>query len=175
MTSCMGRWNVVVDDVVHGQVALGDGVGAAGLVLVDQLVHVRSKHVLAVLVDVLLVNRVPEDGRAARCTAADANAREQLKSRDDGHREAPTAYGLPAKPCAEEASARGVHKRDDAADAGQALDASEAGASDSACGPCCLRSFGVALRRPGSSGSTPCSASPRATARNDPVEYDDAA
>merc|ERR1719502_579971 len=88
-------------------------------VLVHQLVHVGAEDVLGVLVDVHFVASLPEDGRAAGRAAADANAREKLKSRDDGHREAPSADGLAAQPRAEEASEGGVHKRDDAADGGR--------------------------------------------------------
>merc|ERR1719443_2448914 len=54
--------NVLVDVIVQGKVALGDGVGAVGLVLVDQLMHVRSEDMLGVLVDILFVGRLSEDG-----------------------------------------------------------------------------------------------------------------
>merc|ERR1719352_1582603 len=123
--------NVLVDHVVHWQVALGDGVGAAGLVLVGQLVHVTAQDVLGVLVDVGLVRGLAEDGRAAGRAAADAHAREELEGRDDGHREAPTADGLATEPRPEEASEGGIQERDDAADAGQALNAREDRARDS--------------------------------------------
>merc|ERR1719163_1767941 len=106
--------DVVVDVLVQRQVALGDGVGAAGLVLVNQLVHVAAENVLAVLVDVHLVPSLAEDGRAAGRAAADAHAREQLKGRADG---------LATQPRAEEARESGVDERDDAANAGQAFDA----------------------------------------------------
>merc|ERR1719378_1262275 len=109
--------NVLVDHVVHWQVALGDGVGAAGLVLVGQLVHVAAQDVLGVLVDVKLVRALAEDGRAAGRAAADAHAREELEGRDDGHREAPAADGLAAEPCPEEASEGCIEERDDTADA----------------------------------------------------------
>merc|ERR1719161_1471941 len=108
---------------MHGQVALRDGVGAAGLVLVDQLMHVRSHQVLGVLVDVLLVHLLTEDGRPAGRATADANAQAKLEDRDDCKREAPTADGLAAQPRPEEASHEAVDERADAADAGHALDA----------------------------------------------------
>merc|ERR1719399_1702276 len=167
--------NVLVDHVMHGQVTLGDGVGAAGLVLVDQLVHVRSKHVLAVLVDVHFISSLAEDGGAAGRATTDAHARKQLESRDDGHREAPTADGLATKPCPEEAREGGVQERDDTADAGQALDARETGASDSACRPCRRRTTFFALRRLRSGGGTASGASPCTAASDDPIEDDDAA
>merc|ERR1719387_2713689 len=119
--------DVVVDVIVQRQVALGDGVGAARLVLVDKFVHVAAENVLAVLVHVHLVASLAEDSRAAGRAAADAHAREKLKGRDDRHREAPAADGLAAQPRAEEARESGVNERDDAADARQALDAREAG------------------------------------------------
>merc|ERR1719199_1013633 len=119
---------VLVDVVVQRKVALGDWVGAVGLVLVHEFVHVAAEDMLGVLVDVLLVNRLPDDGRTARGAAADAHAREQLKGRDNRHRKAPAADGLAAQPRAEEARESGVDERDDAADAGQALDAREASA-----------------------------------------------
>merc|ERR1719321_2094087 len=123
--------HVLVEHVVHGQVALGDGVSAAGLVLVGQLVHVTAQDVLGVLVDVGLVGSLAEDGRAAGRAAADAHAREELEGRDDGHREAPAADSLAAEPCPKEASEGGIQERNDAADAGQALDAREDRARDS--------------------------------------------
>merc|ERR1719331_3127313 len=62
--------------VAHNrQVALGDGVGAARLVLVDHLVHVRPEDVLGVLINVLVVQSLPKDGRPAARAAADAHAR----------------------------------------------------------------------------------------------------
>merc|ERR1719446_1152251 len=82
---------VLVDVVVQRQVALGDGVGAIGLVLVDELVHVGSENVLGVLVHVLVVGDVAEDCCPTAGEAADAHARDQLKGRNDGHREAPAA------------------------------------------------------------------------------------
>merc|ERR1719446_951906 len=92
--------HVLVDRVMHRQVALGDGVGAVRLVLVDQLMHVRTKDVLGVLIDILFIPLLAQDGRstcrAAASRAADANAREQLKARYDGHRKAPAADGLAA-------------------------------------------------------------------------------
>merc|ERR1719409_1547748 len=108
---------------MHGQVALRDRVGAAGLVLVDQLMHVRSHQVLGVLVDVLLVHLLTKDGRAAGRATADANAQEKLEDRDDGQCEAPTADRLAAQPRPEEASHEAIDERADAADAGHALDA----------------------------------------------------
>merc|ERR1719326_736429 len=144
------------------------------LVLVDQLVHVRSKHVLAVLVDVLLVNRCPEDGRAAGGAAADAHACEQLQARDDGHREAPAADGLAAQPSPEKTRKGGVDQRDDTADAGQALDARKAGARNSPCRTRCLRTRRVALRRLRARSGTASSAGPRTAARDDPIKDDDA-
>merc|ERR1719238_761503 len=41
---------VVVDVIVQRQVAFGDGMGAAGLVLVDKLVHVAAEDMLGVFV-----------------------------------------------------------------------------------------------------------------------------
>merc|ERR1719261_607523 len=89
---------------MHGQVALRDGVGAAGLVLVDQLMHVLT-----------------EDGRPAGRATADANAQAKLEDRDDSQREAPTAHGLADQPRPEEASHEAIDERADAADAGHAL------------------------------------------------------
>merc|ERR1719379_507869 len=114
---------------IMGGAALGDGVGAVGLVLVDQLVHVGSENVLGVLVHVFVVRGVAEDCCSAACATANAHARQQLKGRDDRHREAPAADSLAAKPRPEETSEGGVDERDDAADAGQALNAREARAS----------------------------------------------
>merc|ERR1719198_2689101 len=108
---------------MHGQVALRDRVGAAGLVLVDQLMHVRSHQVLGVLVDVLLVHLLTKDGRPAGRATADANAQEKLEDRDDGQCEAPTADGLTAQPRPEEASHEAIDERADAADTGHAFDA----------------------------------------------------
>merc|ERR1719337_825889 len=108
--------DVVVDVIVQRQVALGDGVGAARLVLVDKFVHVAAEDVLAVLVHVHFVASLAEDSRAAGRAAADAHAREKLKGRDDRHRKAPAADGLAAQPRAEEAREGGVNERDDAAD-----------------------------------------------------------
>merc|ERR1719506_1178849 len=117
---------------MHWQVALRDGVGAAGLVLVDQLMHVRSHQVLGVLVDVLLVHLLTEDGRPAGRATADANAQAKLEDRDDCKREAPTADGLAAEPRPEEASHEAVDERADTADAGHALDARDAPGGDPA-------------------------------------------
>merc|ERR1719263_1735314 len=66
--------DVLVDVLVQRQVALGDGVGAAGLVLVDKFVHVAAEDVLAVLVHVHLVPGIAENSRAAGRAAADAHA-----------------------------------------------------------------------------------------------------
>merc|ERR1719262_970124 len=149
---------------MHGQVALRDGVGAAGLVLVDQLMHVRSHQVLGVLVDVLLVHLLTEDGRPACRATADANAQEQLEDRDDGQRETPTADGLAAQPRPEEASHEAIDERADAADAGHALDARNTPSSNPTrlfrprvVALCCLCS---------SCGGT----ATRATAADDPIE-----
>merc|ERR1719359_1590211 len=131
--------DVVVDVLVQRNVALGDGVGAAGLVLVDKFVHVAAEDMLGVLVHVHFVPSLAENSRAAGGAAADAHAREQLKGRDNRHRKAPAADGLAAQPRAEEARESGVDERDDAADAGQALDACEASAGDTPCRPRCLR------------------------------------
>merc|ERR1719395_505994 len=95
--------DVVVDVIVQRQVALGDGVGAARLVLVDKFVHVAAENVLRVLVHILVVRGIAKDGGPAAGAAADAHACEQLQSRDDGHREAPAAHGLTAQPRPEEA------------------------------------------------------------------------
>merc|ERR1719217_1654174 len=117
--------------IMHGQVALRDGVGAAGLVLVDQLMHVRAHQVLGVLVDVLLVHLLTKDGRPAGRATADANAQEKLESRDDGQRKTPTADGLAAQPRPEEASHEAIDERADAADTGQAFDARNTPGSNS--------------------------------------------
>merc|ERR1719409_1302440 len=74
LTRSLRKWHVLVNHVVHGQVALRDGVGAVGLVLLDKVMHVRSEDVLRVIVDVLLVSRRPEDRRAAAGAAANAHA-----------------------------------------------------------------------------------------------------
>merc|ERR1719409_1421094 len=108
---------------MHWQGALRDGVGAAGLVLVDQLMHVRSHQVLGVLVDVLLVHLLTEDGRPAGRATADANAQAKLEDRDDSQRETPTAGGLAAQPRPEEAGHEAIDERADAADTGHAFDA----------------------------------------------------
>merc|ERR1719379_3126159 len=99
----------------------------------------------------------------------------QLQSRDDGHREAPAAHGLTAQPRPEEAGERAVHERDDAADAGHALDAREQRAADSCFCPRRLRSPSVTLSLLRSGGSTPGGAQSCTTARQDPVGDDDAA
>merc|ERR1719160_1049905 len=57
--------DVVVDVVVQRQVSLGDGVGAARLVLVDQFVHVAAEDVLRVLVHILVVRGIAKDGGPA--------------------------------------------------------------------------------------------------------------
>jgi len=166
--------HVLVERIMHRQVALGDGVGAIRFVLVDEIVHVRSKDVLRVLVDPLVVNLCPDEARTAGGAAADANACEQLKGRDDCHCEAPTADGLATQPCPEEARESGVQERDDAADTGQALDARETSASDSPCRP---RSFGTplfALGRLCSCSSTTSGTGPSTAACDDPVQDDDA-
>merc|ERR1719460_2712745 len=146
LASSPRKRDVLVDVLVQRNVALGDGVGAAGLVLVDELVHVAAEDVLGVLVHVHLVASLAEDSRAAGCAAADAHARKKLKGRDDRHREAPAADGLAAQPRAEEARESGVDERDDAADAGQALDAREAGTRDTRLRTRRLRTALVALR-----------------------------
>merc|ERR1719426_193526 len=108
---------------MHGQVALRDGVGAARLVLVDQLVHVRAHQVLGVLIDVFFVHLLTKDGRSAGRATADANAQADLESRDDGQREAPTADGLAAQPRTEQAGHEAIDERADAEDTGQAFEA----------------------------------------------------
>merc|ERR1719160_1584078 len=138
---------VVVDVLVQGQVALGDGVRAAGLVLVDQLMHVAAEDMLGVFVHVRFVPSLAEDRRTTGRTAADAHAREQLKGIDD---------------------------RDDAADASQTFDAREARASDTSCRPSCLRTARIALCRLRTSSGTASGASASAAARDDPVEDNDA-
>merc|ERR1719453_216425 len=105
--------DVVVDVIVQRQVALGDGVRAARLVLVDQFVHVAAEDVLRVLVHILVVRGIAKDGGPAAGAAADAHACEQLQGRDDGHREAPAANGLATQPRPEEAGEGAVHERDD--------------------------------------------------------------
>merc|ERR1719198_2465112 len=164
---------VLVDVVVQRQVALGDGVGAVGLVLVDKLMRVRSENVLGVLVHVLVVRGVAEDCCSAARAAADAHAREQLKGGDDRHREAPAADRLAAKPCPEETSEGGVDERDDAADAGQALHAREARASDTPCSSRCHRILIIALCRLCSGSGFTSTSSGGAAARDDPVQDDD--
>merc|ERR1719409_1659313 len=149
---------------MHGQVALRDGVGAAGLVLVDQLVHVRAQQVLGVRVDVFFVHLLTEDCRTAGRATADANAQDQLEGRDDGQREAPTADGLATQPRAEEASDEAIDKCADAEDAGQAFDACNTAGSNPAR---LLRLRIVALRcLAASCGGT----ATRATAADDPIE-----
>merc|ERR1719324_578600 len=119
----LDKRHVLMERIMHGQVALRDRVGAAGLVLVDQLMHVRSHQVLGVLVDVFLVHLLTKDGRPAGRATADANAQAKLEDRDDCKREAPTADFLAAEPRPEETSHEAVDERADAADAGHALDA----------------------------------------------------
>ena len=65
------------------------------------------------------------DVRVADRAVADVHGREERGVRDDGQREVPAADGLVAQPHPEEAGQDDVHERDDAADAGDALDASE--------------------------------------------------
>jgi hypothetical protein len=165
----LGRWaslrkrNVVVDLVVVGQVAFGDGVGAARFVLVDQVMHMAPHDVLGLLVHVQLVRVRPKDGRAESRTsagrAADAHACEQLKSRNDSHCKAPAADGLATQPGPEKASERGIQERDDATDAGQALNTSETSTQEprarsrpfcSLCTALCCRTGGTS----GAGGST---------------------
>merc|ERR1719238_2346106 len=107
--------------------------------------HVRSEDVLGMLIDILVVHLGPEDGRTATGAAADAHARDQLKGRDDGHRKAPAAHCLATEPRPEETCEGCVHQCDDAADAGEALDAREQRAAYSTCSPCRLRVLRVAL------------------------------
>merc|ERR1719478_1284282 len=149
---------------MHWQVALRDGVGAAGLVLVDQLMHVRSHQVLGVLVDVFFVHLLTEDGRPAGRATADANAQAKLEDRDDSQREAPTAHGLAAQPRPEEASHEAIDECADAEDTRQAFDACNTAGSNPAR---LLRLRSVALRcLAASSGGT----ATRATAADDPIE-----
>merc|ERR1719387_3087216 len=96
--------HVLVERVMPWQVALRDGVRTAGLVLVDHAVHVGSQQVLGVLVHVLLVHLLAEDGRPAARAATDAAAENELEGRDDHQHEAPTADALAAHPRSEEAS-----------------------------------------------------------------------
>merc|ERR1719159_2300995 len=130
--SVLDKRHVLVERIVHRQVALCDRVGATGFVLVDQLVHVRAHQVLGVLVDVLFVHLLTKDGCPAARATADANAQDKLEGRDDSHREAPTADGLAAQPRPEEASHKAVDQRADAADTGQAFDARNTPGSKSA-------------------------------------------
>merc|ERR1719453_1796617 len=164
---------------MHRQVALSDGVGTVRLVLVDQLMHVRTKDVLGVLVHILFVSLLSQDGRstsrAAASRAANANARVQLKARDDGHRKAPAADGLAAQPCPEKTSETCVHERDDTENAGQALDAREASSRNSSCRSRRLRTRGVALGGLRSSGSSSSCSCARAAAGDNPVQDNDAA
>ena len=64
-----------------------------------------------------------EDGHAVGRAATDAHAREEHEERDDGHREASAAGCRAARPRPEEAGDGRVQEREDAADAGDALDA----------------------------------------------------
>ena len=57
-------------------------------------------------------------------------ARSRAALAADGHREAPAAHGLAAQQRLEEDGGRPAHERDDAADAGAALDAGEQRAGD---------------------------------------------
>merc|ERR550514_1007724 len=82
----------------NGKVALSDGVSAVRLVLVHHLVCVPSQDMLGIVVEVLLVHLLPEDGR----TAADAAACNQLQGREDCQSEAPAIDGLATHPCSEE-------------------------------------------------------------------------
>merc|ERR1719235_2619840 len=140
--------------------------------------QVRSKNVLGIFIHIFLVTFLAEDGRAegraAASRAADANAREQLKGRDDGHREAPTADGLATHPRAEKASQSGIHERDDAADAGQAFDACETRTSNAPCRPSCLCTCCIALLGLPCSGGAPGCGRPCTATCDDPVEDDDA-
>merc|ERR1719263_64411 len=70
--------------VAHNwEVAFRDGVGAAGLVLVDHVVHLGPEDVPGMLVHPLVVQGLAENGRPARCAATDAHAREQLEGRNN--------------------------------------------------------------------------------------------
>merc|ERR550514_2529132 len=120
-------------------------------VLVDQLVHVVAHDVLGVLLHVQFVSRLP----------------------NDSHRKAPPADGLATQPGPEKASERGIQERDDATDAGQALNTSETSTQEprarsrpfcSLCTAPCCRTGGTS----GAGGAGRC-----ATARDYPVENDD--
>merc|ERR1719450_1157818 len=124
--------HVLVEVIMPWQVALRDGVRTAGLVLVDHAVHVGAEKVLGVLVDVLLVHLLAEDGHPTARAAADAAAEEDLEDRDDHQHEAPTADVLASHPRPEEASHEAVDECADAADAGAALDARETPSADAA-------------------------------------------
>merc|ERR1719284_307681 len=88
--------------------------------------------------------------------------------------EAPAADGLAAEPSTEEAREGGVDQRDDAADAGQTLDARKAGARNSPCRTRCFRTRRLALRRLRARSGTASSAGSRTAARDDPIKDDDA-
>ena len=68
-----------------------------------------AEDVLRVLANPLVVNLNSDTAQTASGTASDAHAREQRMSREDGHRKAPTANGLAARPLPEQARGSGVH------------------------------------------------------------------
>ena len=68
-----------------------------------------AKDVLRLLANPLVVYLSSDTAQTASGTASDAHAREQRMSREDGHRKAPTADGLAARPLPEQARGSGVH------------------------------------------------------------------
>lgn len=172
ISPCQGH--VLVDRVVHRKVALGDGVGAVGLVLLDERMHLRPKNMFRVFGDVQLVSFWTDEARTTGSAAANEYTREQLKGRYDGHREAPAAHCLTAQPRPEEARETGINERDDAADAGQTFDACETSASEPSTGPCCFSTSNFSFCRSPSGTSTPSGSGPGTTTRDDPVEDNDA-
>merc|ERR1719486_1266448 len=141
-----------------------DRVGAVGLVLVDQIVHVSAHQVPGVFVDVLLVHLLTKDGRPT----ARAAAENELEGRENDHREAPAADGLATHPGPKKARRDTVHERDEAADAGEAFDTRERRAANSACCPCRLRVLCVALLRFRCGSAGACSTEARTAACQNP-------
>merc|ERR1719163_2230556 len=99
--------------------------GAAGFVFVDQRMHVRTQEVFRVLIDVLLVHLLAQDGRATSRTTANAAAKQDLDDRDDHQHEAPTADLLAAHPRPKEAGHEAIDECANAADASATFNARE--------------------------------------------------
>merc|ERR1719409_1145602 len=79
--SVLNNRHVLVERIMHGQVAFRNRMGAAGLVFVDQLMHVRTQEVFRVVVDVLVMHLLAEDGRTTSRAAANAATEEDLDDR----------------------------------------------------------------------------------------------